>query len=125
VERAADALALHLAAHAEVRAEVRAVRVDHARLARFGTEEHDVTAEHVQRHRLTRVEVAALRDHEPAVGHGEGEPLLPRLLRAHDRPARPVAQRLAVPRHREAGEGLVLDGRHAPLLSLDSERAST
>src|SRR5690606_3905826 len=66
VERAADGLAHHLAAVAEVRAEVRAIRVEHVGLAALAAEEDHVTAEILDGLDLVRPELLGDLDDEPA-----------------------------------------------------------
>ena len=71
VEGAGDVLALHLAAVAEVCAQVRAEGVEHARLAALGAEQHQLLAEVVQRLDLAGRELARQADRVPAEGNGK------------------------------------------------------
>ena len=107
VERAPDAPVFDASADADVRTEVRAVRVDHVRRAVGAAEQHHVGAEHLERAVLAGDEVTRLGDDEPAVRDREREARFARLA-AHDRPATPIDERLRIARHREAGERFVL-----------------
>ena len=113
VERAADAVAFDAPADADVRAEVRAVGVDHVRRAVLTAEQDDVPAEDVERTHLARRQVTRLRHDEPAVRDGKRETAFARRA-AYDRAAAAIHQRLRVLRHREPAERLVavLADRH-------------
>src|SRR6185369_4226913 len=67
VERAAQAVSEHAAAFAEMRAEVRAVRIEHVRLAGAPAEKHQVFPEVVDALDLARDELLGPLDGEPAV----------------------------------------------------------
>ena len=118
VERAADAVVLDPAADGEVRAEVRAVRVDHVRRAVVAAEQDHVAPEDLERAHLARRQVARFGDDEPAVRDREREARLARRA-PHDRAAVAVDQRLGIPRHREPVERLetvVVGDRHGDSL---------
>src|SRR5262249_49406422 len=73
VEGTADAVALDLPADAEVRAEVRAVRVEHAGGAVLPAERDELAAEVAERLHVARREVGGEAEAVPAVGRrGEG-----------------------------------------------------
>ncbi len=71
VERAGDVLALHLAAVAEVRAQVGAERIEQAGFAALGAEQHQLLAEVLQRLHLAGGELARQADRVPAEGNGK------------------------------------------------------
>ena len=68
VEGTADAISDHAPAHAEMRTEVRTVRVEDAGAAVLAAEQHQVAAEVAQRPHLTRCEIGREADPVPAVG---------------------------------------------------------
>ncbi len=70
VHGAADRLTLHAAAVTEVRAHVRAERVEHDRRPAPGPIEHPLAAEDRRRPHVTGPELVAERDGEPAVRKG-------------------------------------------------------
>ncbi len=104
VEGAAQALPLDLAADTQVRAQVRAVGVDEAGLARRRPVEDQVLGEQVERPGLARGQVGGPGHDEPAVGHGEREAAA-RLAGDLETPGG-VQHQLGVPGHGEADEGL-------------------
>src|SRR4029079_10456963 len=73
VERAPDAVALDPAADTDMRAEVRAVRVDHVRRAVLAAEQDHVGPEDLERAHLAGRQVARFGDDEPAVRNRERE----------------------------------------------------
>jgi len=74
VERAADGLPFHLAAIAQMRPQMRAIRVGHHRLAGLGAEDHQLLAEILDPPDVAGLQVPAEGDHEPAGGKaGERE----------------------------------------------------
>ena len=95
----ADAVSLDLAADGEVRAEVRAVGIGEAGLARLGAVQHEIATEVAQRSHLTRRELVGGRHDEPAVGYGEREALV---AGAHPETWRHRVEQGRVAGHRQA-----------------------
>jgi hypothetical protein len=75
VERTADQGAVHRAAVAQVRAEVRTVGVEHADLALRIAEHHQVAGEVAQRPDLADGQLIAIADEVPPIGNGVGKTL--------------------------------------------------
>ena len=69
MERAAQRVAHDLAAVPEVRTQVRTVGVDDAGLAGLGAEQHPFLAEALDVSMLAGLQVLAVADPEPAIGH--------------------------------------------------------
>jgi hypothetical protein len=100
VEGAGDAVALHLAAVAEMGADVGAEGLERADLSILAAEQHDVAAEEVDGFHLSPGQLVGIADVEPAVGGAERESGHGGVLRTEVGPYRTCsrARARAVPR---------------------------